>query len=193
MDLTTRYQYKALKPRHIRVLYLQPLGKQADGSDELQGHLEDISLDSGKKFDSLSYVWGSNETPYRILIHGSPIPITASCYTALRNLRRHHGVRTLWVDSISINQIDNVEKAAQIPLMRDIYGKAQKVYVWLGESTLTANSPYGSDYAMEWLRDISANRDIMGHLMDMRHSWIVNPLKIHRLFWLFAETVLESE
>lgn len=40
---------------------------------------------------------------------------------------------TIWIDSICINQSDNIEKAGQIPLMGDIFSTAETVYIWLDE------------------------------------------------------------
>ena len=40
---------------------------------------------------------------------------------------------TVWVDAICINQDDPREKDVHIPRMREIYGKAHSVTVWLGE------------------------------------------------------------
>ncbi|PMD44844.1 heterokaryon incompatibility [Hyaloscypha variabilis F] len=40
----------------------------------------------------------------------------------------------LWVDAICINQKDDVEKATQISLMKEIYSFAEEVVIWLGFS-----------------------------------------------------------
>ncbi|KAF2732509.1 HET-domain-containing protein [Polyplosphaeria fusca] len=44
-----------------------------------------------------------------------------------------HLHRTLWIDALCINQDDIVERGHQVRLMREIYSKAQKVSVWLGD------------------------------------------------------------
>ena len=49
----------------------------------------------------------------------------------------------IWIDQICINQQDDVEKAVQVKIIRDIYVSAHKVLVWLGPST------EGSDLAMD--------------------------------------------
>lgn len=43
--------------------------------------------------------------------------------------------RLLWVDAIYIDQSDADEKNYQVPLMHNIYQRAQSVQVWLGESS----------------------------------------------------------
>jgi hypothetical protein len=58
----------------------------------------------------------------------------------LRNFRNPKfleatSVRRLWVDSICINQKDDVEKATQIEMMDQVYARAGQVLIWLGPST----------------------------------------------------------
>ncbi len=48
-------------------------------------------------------------------------------------MRKTDTTRTLWVDAVCINQDDVVEKNHQVHLMKDIYGGATRVLVWLGE------------------------------------------------------------
>ena len=38
----------------------------------------------------------------------------------------------IWIDALCINQDDKEEKAIQVPLMGEIFSKAQSVFVWLG-------------------------------------------------------------
>jgi hypothetical protein len=63
----------------------------------------------------------------------------------LHVLRRSFKIRTIWVDSICINQKDDKEKEHQVLLMRQIFSKARKVYIWLGKGTEQ------SDHAIDWL------------------------------------------
>jgi hypothetical protein len=63
-------------------------------------------------------------------------PIGENCWQALFHHRNQMlSYRPIWVDAICINQKDNVEKATQLSLMRDIYKFASTTYVWLGPST----------------------------------------------------------
>jgi len=58
------------------------------------------------------------------------------------------------VDAICIDQTTNgeQEKLTQIPLMRDIYAKSKRVYIWLGLETESSN------YAMDWIREVSLGK-----------------------------------
>lgn len=42
--------------------------------------------------------------------------------------------RTLWADAACIDQSNTKEKELQIPLMTEIYAKASRVIVWLGNA-----------------------------------------------------------
>ena len=49
----------------------------------------------------------------------------------------------VWADGICINQGDVHEKEAQVQLMGDIYSKAEKTIVWLGEEADGSNAVPG--------------------------------------------------
>lgn len=60
------------------------------------------------------------------------VRVTRNLLDALRALRRKGGARTLWMDALSINQLDPVEKTSQMSKMGEIYSLADQVLVWLG-------------------------------------------------------------
>lgn len=90
-------------------------------------------------YQALSYVWGSGPSLLRsheIILDGMPLPITSNLHTGLQTYRAMTpSSMRYWVDAICINQADNDEKSAQIPLMRDIFHMAFFVSVWVGEQT----------------------------------------------------------
>jgi hypothetical protein len=59
--------------------------------------------------------------------------MTKNLYSALLRLRHSETDRTLWVDALCINQSDLDEKGQQVSLMREIFKRAGKVTMWLGE------------------------------------------------------------
>ena len=71
------------------------------------------------------------------------LKITLSVSIFLQEFKARRDVRFIWIDQICINQQDDLEKAVQVKMMRDIYVSAHKVLVWLGPSTK------GSDLAMD--------------------------------------------
>jgi Heterokaryon incompatibility protein (HET) len=152
------------KPKSIRILQLSTAQ-----TTRLEGHLKEVSLSSNPTYYALSYNWGdSSDPPHQVLCHASIssnpvsayIKITDNCYDALTQLRKDLAPRgrplsfNIWVDAICIDQTTNgtQEKLAQIPLMREIYAKSERVYIWLGLETESSND------AMDWIRGASLGK-----------------------------------
>ena len=130
------YKYSELQePGTIRLLRLLP-DKNEDAP--IKCHLFDHLLeDSGYHthlYEALSYVWGSPDKPNSITIDQAELPITISLFSALKHLRDRHFERVMWIDAICINQNNLEERAEQVQLMAKIYGRANRVIVWLGEA-----------------------------------------------------------
>lgn len=72
----------------------------------------------------------------RIRLNGVEVCISSNLEAALRALRNLpktlHGMR-YWVDAVSINQKDTVERNRQVRRMQEIYSKARSTVVWLGD------------------------------------------------------------
>jgi len=101
-----------------------------------------ISLDSNEQYEALSYVWGERTNDDEdIQMSGQPVTVTRNLYAALKRLRfPHKRKRSLWVDQLCINQMDNLERASQVALMRDIYRGCFSCIVWLGELDETTDN-----------------------------------------------------
>jgi hypothetical protein len=84
-------------------------------------------------FEAISYVWGSDDRNHEILCDGEIVKITTNLQQVLRRVRLATASRTLWADSICINQEDGAEKGEQVRLMGAIYSKADRVLVCVGE------------------------------------------------------------
>ncbi|PMD14418.1 HET-domain-containing protein [Hyaloscypha hepaticicola] len=85
-------------------------------------------------FEAISYVWGSDDQNHDILCDGKIVKITTNLQQVLRRVRLATASRTLWADSICINQDDGVEKGEQVRLMGAIFSKADRVLVCFGEN-----------------------------------------------------------
>jgi hypothetical protein len=120
------------EPQSIRVLQLLPARNR---SNALQCELKVVSLTDRPSYEALSYAWDSQLPSDAITCGNHEIAITANCASALRRLRRRFCRRTLWIDSIRIDQSNEKEKSHQVPLMSEVYGLSCRVIVWLGEST----------------------------------------------------------
>ncbi|KAI9768262.1 MAG: hypothetical protein M1839_004156 [Geoglossum umbratile] len=63
----------------------------------------------------------------------SPFHITHNLFLALKHLRLPYNERKLWIDAICINQEDVEERNQQVQIMQQIYWRARRVIVLLGE------------------------------------------------------------
>jgi hypothetical protein len=127
--------------KSIRVLALQPSPHLAA---PIQCRLEAISLNDPPQYWALSYSWDAQTPNDPITILGSEsshdndsphkvLKVTANCIAAMRRLRHATEARTIWIDSICIDQTSLAERSSQVALMSEIYRVADRVIVWLGE------------------------------------------------------------
>lgn len=97
------------------------------------------------QYEALSYTWGMQEnaatgyvelpvatTAYESQVISSTLAITRNLESALKHLRHSIKPRTLWVDALCINQLDERERNEQVKRMASIFRLAQRVVVWLG-------------------------------------------------------------
>jgi len=130
------YHYTPLCPGtdSVRLLRLLP---HEDETAPLQSQLFNYSLQESDKicvsYEALSYVWGNPDRPMSISIDGRAVAITVNLHAALSCLRGRSVERVIWVDAICINQEDAQERGHQVRSMVKVFGRAERVIVWLGE------------------------------------------------------------
>ncbi|KAI1453490.1 heterokaryon incompatibility protein-domain-containing protein [Annulohypoxylon moriforme] len=86
-------------------------------------------------YEALSYVWGSEDDLVVVKFGRRGVAnlfITQNLAEALMHLRYPDRPRTIWIDAICINQMDNAEKSTQVAMMGQIYSNATSVIAWLG-------------------------------------------------------------
>lgn len=106
-------------------------------------------------YATLSYVWGHPGDASTIILNGQEVQVQRNLEVALRSLSSRAefaGKYRLWVDAISINQQDYIERSRQITKMKDIYGDALEVLAWIGEEG------ENSDKAIDLLQILSQAR-----------------------------------
>lgn len=130
-----------------RLLYGQ------DRGGDLHATLNASEKDQIPLYEALSYTWDDIKDTTNIKIGRTGIAtlaITRNLYDALKDLRHQTVARTLWVDTICVNQSDLEERCRQVQRMSDIYTLARRVVVWLGPESRN------SRLAMKLLRDLSS-------------------------------------
>ena len=177
MEGLDRYQYKKLNHGEIRLLKfcstpegdlaVQILHKPFDKNTPI--------------FAALSYTWGAQVFPHRLLVGKNFLHITTNLRDALLHVRRRIASKSdhlkkstlLWVDAICINQSDNVEKGTQISLMSDLYIRASKVYIWLG---LPENEPNVRAAALKLKHFFKQYQLAEKDVVPMKAIWLKNTL-----------------
>lgn len=126
------YVFESLPDGHFfRYLVLQPAS--AD-TDPLVCTLYTAYLYETPHFEAVSYVWGIPVKSKPITCNGKVTHITANLHDALCQVRLADKPRTLWVDSICINQADPKERGHQVSLMQHIYKRSSCTLICLGVS-----------------------------------------------------------
>ncbi|KAH8744450.1 heterokaryon incompatibility protein-domain-containing protein [Diaporthe sp. PMI_573] len=136
------YVHGLLALDEIRICELAP-GKFSDDI-AITLRAEKFDLRKPPVYEALSYAWGS--TIFTSSVHDTgvadgdgDIPITHNLEIALRHVRHPDKTRTLWVDSLCIDQSNNKEKGCQVNKMGEIYRLAERVIVWLGAEAHDSN------------------------------------------------------
>lgn len=120
------FAYDALQPGEIRLLEISP---SQDRSTPIRAELKHQPLRYGT-YEALSYAWGSEEPRATINVNGKPFAVREKLLEALRDLRKEMKNRTLWVDSICVNQNDGGERGEQRRIMAEIRDHATDVIAW---------------------------------------------------------------
>lgn len=127
------YEYEELPSDAFRYLVLLP---GVDG-DPLRCSLYTARIEE-IQYESVSYVWGTDQRKCEIVCNGKSLQITPNLHRVLRRVRLAVSPRTLWADSICINQEDLQEKSRQVTLMGHIYRSAERVLICM--------SPIGEEH-----------------------------------------------
>jgi hypothetical protein len=144
------------KQRSIRLLDIAP----GHGTGPVRADLLVVEdLYEAPEFEALSYVWGTPDDPVDIICNDEVVSVTENLNSALRRLRCVHKTRRVWIDALCINQYDLDERAQQVSIMRDIYGRAKSVVIWLGLDTYgyAAKAISIITYAAQYMTERNSN------------------------------------
>ncbi|CAE6995143.1 hypothetical protein P3342_000058 [Pyrenophora teres f. teres] len=150
--------------REIRLLHLHP----GLWDDDINAHLETVSLDDYPNYKAISYVWGDASQRLSITIDGEALSLTLSLYTALRRLRTPHSKLVLWTDAVCINQSDLDERSQQVGFMGEIYSRAEEVVIWLGYSS-QLSAPKEQLHTHKWTGD-DTGMELVNAYFEKIHS-----------------------
>ena len=153
------YQYNPLpSEKFIRLLELHP----GPANDEIDCTLRQIELENAPEYEAISYAWGDPAIKVDILCDGKIIRVTQNLKDALLRFKLKDRSRIVWADAICINQDHDVEKGAQVSLMKRIYGSATRVCVWLGRTTAQMEPAF--DLIDKITHNVSSTGNRMSHI-----------------------------
>lgn len=158
------FQYRALTPekKRIRLIRLLPEGFHNVSSrppqEETAAEAISISsplvfceifhvpLEQAPPYVALSYAWGSVIRKRPVLVNNATFFVGENLELALHHLTPQHEPFNIWIDALSIDQEDEVERTEQVQQMQQIYSRATSVISWLG--------PAADDglVAMNWIQ-----------------------------------------
>lgn len=188
----------------IRVLTLNRGGP----GDILIGSLRKVRLSESDpiEYEPLSYTWkdydtvGASDNNTEDDVHPALflsdtehyISLKSNCAKALSSVRKQATDRTIWVDSICVNQEDRDERSHQVDMMKRIYAKAFTVLVYLGQASQNDDS----DMAMSLLGRLrQSNRldryeqSCLTHLFQrpyFQRMWIVQEVALAKTLELYC-------
>lgn len=113
---------------HIRVIRVDP------DLDEDGNIICSLSHATGDmEYGCLSYMWeGVSGADRMIIINGKVFAVRRNLYDFLHRVRTLCPNQPLWIDAMSLNQMNDLERNTQVQRMCDIYAEATRVYAWLG-------------------------------------------------------------
>ena len=189
----------------IRLLHLLP-ATDRDGDLEcqlLETHIPESQSSRAQgsahvQYQALSYTWGGSESPRSLHVLRGPgddgaehaslagvINITENLHSALHNLRKPDETLVLWVDAVSINQADVLERNQQVGNIPQTYTAAASVIVWLGTDDLQHNGRLCLNFFTDLAALIVADPD--GGPEDNGATWRKR-LKINKIVTAFLNS-----
>lgn len=127
----TIYQPLSLKAKEIRLI---TLCHDAEPTD-LRYTVHVVDIEQSPEYYALSYAWGAPVPDFNlriILIDDIVFKIRPTLFHFLSTMAKYHREKSLWVDTICIDQANVQERNHQVSLMGEIYREANEVYAWLG-------------------------------------------------------------
>ena len=134
-------QYPRLQAGEIRIVTLL----SGHLYDSVQCELSVRSVDASAAYEGLSYVWNRHKQIKSIIVNGQSIEVDSNLACALKDLRYLDRPRSLWVESLCVNQEDIEERNNHVSLLAPIMTRAESVCIWLGKGDDVFNVLFSFD------------------------------------------------
>ena len=125
------YQDLDQATRETRLLVIEPGFDQEAVRCAMQTiRLSDKPLPT---YETISYVWGDVALHGIVYVNGHKLDVPSSAEAVLKRMRYTDRSRSVWIDSVCINQASMEDRNYQVQLMCDIYSSTVLGLIWLGE------------------------------------------------------------
>ncbi|KAF2647208.1 HET-domain-containing protein [Lophiostoma macrostomum CBS 122681] len=145
-------------------------------------------------YEAVSYTWGDPHDRIDLMCFDDQnktgtISVTKHCYRALKALGKDRAGRGfIWIDSVCINQMDEMERGSQVQMMRYIYSYAYGVAIYLGDGSEEESCLWDLDGSLRFDSRASfgyylADRPNIGKLLDhpwFTRVWVLQEIKAAR-------------
>ena len=81
--------------------------------------MEPFTLKSAPPYEAISYTWGKTPKSREIVVSARNLRVTPTMYDILQEKGRFWKSRNIWIDSICINQANELEKKVQVEILTE--------------------------------------------------------------------------
>lgn len=167
IEQASPYAPLSVDKKEIRLLHLCPTVRI---DDSVEGVLSLASLDDKGmcSYETISYLWGDPTSRDLMVLDGCGMRAPSAAIEALRRMRHTDQQRTLWIDSICINQNDLKERGQQVSIMSRIYRQGHHNLIYLGPGNVKLYQAIRDMNAIhdELLEDTSGMKEVSGTFFD---------------------------
>ncbi|KAK4111564.1 HET-domain-containing protein, partial [Canariomyces notabilis] len=143
-------------------------------------------------YEAISYTWadetGDKTQSGLIFVNSTPIPVTRNCEMALRRVRWRSYERRIWIDAVCIDQTNIDERGHQVRLVPEIYARAKRVLIYIGEAAdqsssalqFIANGGFGNTPTQA---DLEVAKKALDRLLSRRYFsriWVLQEIALAR-------------
>lgn len=131
------FVYPAVLDADINIRLLSIKVDSTDDDDPLECETGIYPIDGSTYYGALSYTWGDPNDTVPIILDEQVFEITRNLHQFLLRQRKNQAQAgqsggLIWVDAICINQRNIPERNAAVRRMKDVYGRAKLILIWLG-------------------------------------------------------------
>ncbi|KAE9369222.1 hypothetical protein N431DRAFT_287990, partial [Stipitochalara longipes BDJ] len=138
MNVKSGYRYSPLEGADsIRLLQVENVPSTAKGRGPIRCWIRHFSLANAPPYRALSYAWGTDSTK-KLFLNDKIVQVKRNLWEALAHIQfaysdfravkkdevfAEENRRWVWIDALSIDQMNVEERNCQVALMGTIYGK----------------------------------------------------------------------